>query len=203
VSEPDSQQRAAFLDAVCCIQFHSAGKTGMLLKILLTLRWEIHVPFEVDAEVRRGQHKTALAQWNRFTASDHVTVLNELTTSPTSDEAVMRVRRLFAQVRGTSLALAVATTKHRGEAAVIAYAREYQDSGRPVVVLIDDDAAATQAQVEYQLTVISMEDLLLLGHQIGVAELDTKAKVRQVYEKLEPFGGSLVSWEKCGLRGRL
>ena len=203
MSEPEGQQRAAFLDAVCCIQFHSAGKTRLLLKILLALRWEIHVPYEVDVEVRRGQPKTGLAQWNQFTASDHVEVLDQLDTNPTTDEAVQRVRRLFAQVRGTELALAVSTTKHRGEAAVIAYAREYQDSGRAVVVLIDDDAAATQAQVDYQLTVISMEDLLLLGHQIGVAELNTKMKVRQVYEKLEPFGGSLVSWEKCELRRRL
>ena len=127
--EPDRRQRAAFLDAVCCIQFHSAGKTNLLLKILLALEWEIHVPFEVDAEVRRGQPRTAMAQWSRFTASDYVKVLDQLDTNPTDDEAAQRVRRLFAQVRGTDLALAVSTAKHRGEAAVIAYAREYQDSG--------------------------------------------------------------------------
>ena len=50
---------------------------------------------------------------------------------------------------------------------------------------------------------ISMEDLLFLGNQIGVSELNTKTKVKGVYENLEPFGGSLVSWEKCGLRRRL
>ena len=72
-----------------------------------------------------------------------------------------------------------------------------------MVVLIDDDAAATQAQGEYELAVISMEDLLFLGNQIGVSELNTKTKVKGVYENLEPFGGSLVSWEKCGLRRRL
>lgn len=203
LSEPDGRQLAAFLDAVCCIQFHSAGKTGLLLKILLALNWEIHVPFEVDAEVRRGQARATLVQWNRFTASDHVKVLDQLDINPTSDAVALRVRRVFAQVRGTDLALAVSTSKHRGEAAVIAYARVYQDSGRAVVVLIDDDAAAAQAHDEYQLTVISMEDLLLLGHQSGVVELETKAKVKQVYEQLEPFGGSLVSWPKCELRNRL
>jgi hypothetical protein len=48
-----------------------------------------------------------------------------------------------------------------------------------------------------------MEDLLYYGYQLGIAELNTKAKVRAVYETLEPHGGSLVSWGQCDLRLRL
>lgn len=203
MSSPNAGQRAAFLDAVCCIQFHSAGKTGLLLKLLRSLEWEIHVPHEVDEEVRRGRTATALAQWNRLVANDAVTVLPRLDTAPTTDPDVQRVRQLFAEARGLALQLALTAQQHKGEAAVIAYARLFEEHSRAVVVLIDDHEAATQAADVFGLTVISMEDLLYYGYQLGIAELNTKAKVRAVYETLEPHGGSLVSWGQCDLRLRL
>lgn len=191
----------ALLDAVCCVQFCAASKHGLLLAILVRLNWEILVPGEVSNEVLDKAYKypTAKTPWKRFIANDRVRVLDPIDLERT-DQA--DVREVVARLRGTSEALALGKAKDLGEHVVVGYGVVLCDAGRRVFVLIDDQGAQDLA-AEADLEVVDMERLLLLGHKLGLPELETKAKVKAVYEQLRPYGGSLKPWNASWLKTQL
>jgi hypothetical protein len=194
-------QPVAVLDAVCCVQFCAARRHRLLLTLLVELGWEIYIPGEVDAEVRgkKRQYADLAESWQRFTVSDRVHVLDVIELSRPDQAAV---RDTVARLRGTTAALALGMRNHLGEHIVVGHATVLRDAGRDVTVLIDDGDAQQLAEDE-GLQVVDMESLLLFGHRRGLADLDTKVKVKRVYESLLPFGGSLVPWASCWLRTQL
>lgn len=191
----------ALLDAVCGVQFCAAGKHGLLLGILTRLNWEILVPAEVSEEVLGKQMKypSVAVPWRRFIAHDRVRVLEAITIDREDQAAV---RDNVARLRGTSAALALGTSKDLGEHVVIGHGIVLRDAGRRVFVLIDEQAGSDLADAE-NLATIDMERLLLLGYELRIDGLETKAKVKAVYTSLLPFGGSLVSWPQSRLRQEL
>jgi len=195
------QQPVAVLDAVCCVQFCAAKRHRLFLTLLVELGWQVLVPGEVDKEVRdkRFSYPDLADTWPRFTRSDRVQILDVIELHRPDQAAV---RNTVARLRGTSAALALKQSNHLGEHIVVGHARVMQDQGQDVSVLIDDGDAQDMAASE-GLDVVDMEHLLLFGHLQKVPDLDSRAKVRKVYEDLLPFGGSLVSWEKSWLRTQL
>ena len=85
---------------------------------------------------------------------------------------------------------------------VVGYGAVLSRRGREVVLLLDDGAGQELAAQE-DLDVIDMEQLLLLGHRLGVVGLTTKTNVRTVYDQLRPFGGSLGPWAGSRLKREL
>lgn len=196
-------QPAALLDAVCCIQFAAARKATLLLAILIKLNWEFIVPGEVHREVleKRRTYPQLEVGWRRLTASDRVTVLDAIPDATHPDRMTAEQRRVLAKVaelRGREVANAMQSRKHLGEAVVVGWGLELQQH-RQVYVLVDD-ADAQDMAADAGLDVVDMETLLEAGHKAQLPELQTRAKVREVYEQLRPYGGSLVPWNASRLK---
>lgn len=180
------------VDAVCCLYFCAAGKSSLLLNILVGLGMEILIPAEVEREVLGKRMGQVSNQWPRLRSSSRVQILDELMADETRADIVSSV----ARVRGTSARLALSTRRDLGEAVVIGHAKVLADAGHDVYVLIDDQGGQTLASNE-GLTVLTVEDLLIAAVQL---ELLPPEKLRKTYEDLIPFGSGLPTWNASDLK---
>lgn len=187
-----STRLISVVDAVCCVYFCAAGKSSLLLRILVELGMEILIPAEVEREVlgkRMGQIKD---QWPRLRSSSRVKILDELTATDVRVSAVANVARL----RGTSVQLALSARRDLGEAVVVGHAKVLADAGHEVYVVIDDQGGQTLASNE-GLTVLTVEDLLIAAVQLGLLPFE---RLRKTYEDLIPFGSGLPTWSASALK---
>lgn len=94
------------VDAVCCVYFCAAGKSSLLIKILVELGMEFLIPAEVEREVLSKHRGQTTDQWRRLRSSPRVRILAELT--PADDRAdvvaaVVLVRRMSVPIAALSL----------------------------------------------------------------------------------------------------
>jgi predicted nucleic acid-binding protein len=193
-SGDDAGRTISVVDAVCCVYFCAAGKSGLLVKILAELGMEILIPEEVEREVL-GKHRYGqqlAVHWRRLKASNKVTVLPELTFTDARADVVAAVVR----VRGMSVQLALTQRRDLGEAVVIGHAKVLADAGHEVLVVIDDRGGQILASTE-GLPVLTVEDLLLAAVQLHLVTAD---KLQATYESLLPFGSGLPTWAASELR---
>ena len=112
-------QKVSVVDAVCCVYFCAAGKSGLLIAILTGLGMEVLIPEEVvaEAETKRsyGQLATHLG---RLKASTTVKILPRLVREDERTAVLANV----ARVRGMSLGLSLSSRRDLGEAVVIGHA---------------------------------------------------------------------------------
>lgn len=182
----------SIVDAVCCVYFCAAGKSSLLVRILIELGMEILIPAEVEREVlgkRRGQVQD---HWPRLRNSSRVRILDELMVTDSRADVVAAV----ARVRGTSAHLALSTRRDLGEAVVIGHATVLAKAGHEVYVVIDDQGGQILASNE-GLTVVTVEDLLMAAAQLGLVPPD---RLRSTYEDLVPFGSGLPTWDASTLK---
>lgn len=180
------------VDAVCCVYFCAAGKSSLLLSILVDLGMEILIPAEVEREVLGKRWGQVRDQWPRLRSSPRVQILDELTATDTRTDVVANVARL----RGTSAQLALSTRRDLGEAVVIGHAKVLADAGHEVYVVIDDQGGQILASNE-GLTILAVEDLLMAAVQRGLLAPE---KLRKTYEDLIPFGSGLPTWNASTLK---
>ena len=137
-SSEEMGRKISVVDAVCCVYFCAAGKSGLLIGILKGLGMEILIPEEVttEAEGKRsyGQLATHL---RRLKASRTVQILPRLVLEDERTAILANV----ARVRGMSIGLALSSRTDLGEAVVIGHAMHLADAGHEVYVLIDDQGA--------------------------------------------------------------
>lgn len=194
-SEITSTRLISVVDAVCCVYFCAAGKSSLLLSILVELGMEILIPAEVEREVLGKRMGQVREQWPRLRSSSRVRVLDELSPTDSRANVVANVVRL----RGTSAHLALSTRRDLGEVVVIGHAKVLADAGHEVYVVIDDRGGQTLASNE-GLTVLTVEDLLFAAVQLGLVPSD---KLRRTYEDLIPFGSGLCTWDASALKQKL
>lgn len=151
------------VDAVCCVYFCAAGKSSLLIRILVELGMEILIPAEVEREVLRKRMGQVRDQWPRLRSSSRVQILDELTPTDIRSDVVAAVARL----RGTSVQLAMSVSRDLGEAVVIGHAKVLADAGHEVYVIIDDQGGQTLATCE-GLTILTVEDLLIAALELGL-----------------------------------
>ena len=127
----ETGRKLSIVDAVCCVYFCAAGKSGLLVAILTGLGMEILIPEEVVAEARNkknyGQLPTHL---QRLQASTKVKILPRLVLEDERSAILANV----ARVRGMSVDLALSSRADLGEAVVIGHARHLADCGHEVYV---------------------------------------------------------------------
>jgi hypothetical protein len=186
-------RKVSVVDAVCCVYFCAAGKSGLLIAILTGLGMEVLIPDEVvaEAETKRsyGQLATHLG---RMKASTTVKILPRLVLEDERTAVLANV----ARVRGMSLGLSLSSRRDLGEAVVIGHAKHLADSGHEVYVLIDDQGGQVLASGE-GLDIITVEMLLLAGVRLGLVPV---GKLRSTYESLRPFGAGLPTWKASTLK---
>jgi hypothetical protein len=189
----ETGRKLSIVDAVCCVYFCAAGKSGLLVAILTGLGMEILIPEEVVAEARNkkiyGQLSTHI---QRLQASTKVKILPRLVLEDERSAVLANVSR----VRGMSVDLALSSRADLGEAVVIGHAKHLADSGHEVYVLIDDQGGQVLASGE-GLGIITVEMLLLAGVQLGLLPA---GKLKSTYESLRPFGAGLPSWKAGTLK---
>lgn len=182
------------VDAVCCVYFCAAGRSSLLLKILVGLGMEILVPAEVEREVL-GKHLGQTADhWRRLRSSPRVRILDELTAVDPRADVVATVVRL----RRMSVQLALSTRRDLGEAVVIGHAKVLADAGHEVYVVVDDQGGQRLATNE-GLTVLTVEDLLIAALALGLVHPE---KLRRTYEEMIPFGCGLPTWDASTMKHR-
>jgi predicted nucleic acid-binding protein len=191
-SEAASTRLISVVDAVCCVHFCAAGKSSLLLKILVGLDMEILIPAEVEREVLGKRMGQVQDQWPRLRSSPRVQILDELTPTDVRAEVVANVARL----RGTSTHLALSTRRDLGEAIVIGHAKALADAGHDVYVVIDDQGGQTLASNE-GLTILTVEDLLIAAVRLGLLPPE---RLRKTYEDLIPFGSGLPTWDASTMK---
>ncbi|HEX3781909.1 MAG TPA: hypothetical protein VHX38_19770 [Pseudonocardiaceae bacterium] len=187
-----SARLISVVDAVCCVYFCAAGKSSLLLRVLLGLGMEILIPAEVEREVLGKCLGRTADQWPRLRASSRVRILDELTPTDARDGVVENVARL----RGMSVQLALSARRDLGEAIVIGHATVLAAAGHEVYVIIDDQGGQILASNE-GLTVLTVEDLLIAALRLGLLP---PAKLRRTYEDLLPFGSGLPTWDASDLK---
>jgi predicted nucleic acid-binding protein len=180
------------VDAVCCVHFCAAGKSSLLLKILVELDMEILIPAEVEREVLAKPLGQLKDQWRRLQSSSRVQILDELTVA----DARTSVVEIVARLRGMSAQLALSERRDLGEAVVIGHAKVLADAGHEVYVVIDDQGGQILASDE-GLTVLTIEDLLIAAVHLGLLPSE---RLRKTYEDLIPFGSGLPTWEASALK---
>lgn len=180
------------VDAVCCVYFCAAGKSSLLVRILVELGMEILIPAEVEREVLRKRMGQVRDQWPRLRSSSRVQILDELTPADTRSDVVAAVARL----RGTSVQLAMSVSRDLGEAVVIGHAKILADAGHEVYVVIDDQGGQTLATCE-GLTILAVEDLLIAALELGLL---LPGRLRRTYEDLVPFGSGLPTWDASTMK---
>jgi hypothetical protein len=72
-----SARLISVVDAVCCVYFCAAGKSSLLLRVLVTLGMEILVPAEVEREVLAKRIGQVRDQWPRLRSSARVKILKQ------------------------------------------------------------------------------------------------------------------------------
>lgn len=187
-----STRRITVVDAVCCVYFCAAGKSALLIKILIGLDMEILIPAEVEREVLSKTQGQTKDHWPKMRASSHIQILDELTPTDTRASIVATV----ARVRGLTAQLALSTRRDLGEAVVIGHAKDLVDAGHEVYVVIDDQGGQTLAFNE-GLTILTVEDLLLAAAQLGIL---TATELRKTYEAFIPYGSGLPTWNASTLK---
>jgi hypothetical protein len=180
------------VDAVCCVYFCAAGKSGLLISILTELGMEILIPAEVEREVLRKQIGQVQAHWPRLRASQRVQILDDLTITDARPDVVATV----ARIRGTSAELALSVSRDLGEAVVIGHAKVLADAGHEVYVVIDDQGGQALASAEH-LEILTVEDLLIAALHFDLLAPD---QLRKTYEALIPFGSGLPTWNASRLK---
>jgi hypothetical protein len=184
----------SIVDAVCCVYFCAAGKSALLISILVELGMEILIPAEVEREVLRKRAGQVPDQWRRLRSSQRVKILEELAPLDGRADVVATV----ARVRGTSAQLALAMSRDLGEAVVIGHAKVLADAGHEVYVIIDDQGGQVLASCE-GLSILTVEDLLIAALDLGLLPPE---KLRRTYEDLIPFGSGLPTWDASTLKRR-
>jgi predicted nucleic acid-binding protein len=191
-SQTASTRLISVVDAVCCVYFCAAGKSSLLVRILVELGMEILIPAEVEREVLSKRQGQVQDHWPRLRSSSRVRILEELTLIDSRADVVAAV----ARVRGASAHLALSTRRDLGEAVVIGHATVLAAEGHDVYVVIDDQGGQTLATNE-GLTVLTVEDLLMAAVQLGLVGSD---RLRRTYEDLIPFGSGLPTWQASTLK---
>jgi hypothetical protein len=189
---PSPVRLITVVDAVCCVYFCAAGKSGLLISILAELGMEILIPAEVEREVLRKKIGQVQAHWPKLRAFQRVKILDELTATDARADVVATV----ARVRGASAQLALSTNRDLGEAVVIGHAKVLADAGHEVYVVIDDQGGQALASAE-QLILLTVEDLLIAALDLGLLAPD---QLRKTYEALIPFGSGLPTWDASTLK---
>ena len=188
-----TDRKFSVVDAVCCVYFCAAAKSGLLIAVLTRLDMEILIPEEVATEAGQKKSFEHLAtHLARLKASTRVKILPRLVLEDERTDVLANV----ARVRGMSQALAISSRRDLGEAVVIGHAKHLADSGHHVYVLIDDQGGQVLASAE-GLEIITVEMLLLAAVKL---ELLPVGKLQSTYESLRPFGSGLPTWKASTLK---
>jgi hypothetical protein len=128
-------RRISVVDAVCCVYFCAAGKSGLFISILSRLGLEILIPEEVEREVLGKRSYGQLSvHWRRMKASDRVQILPLLTVDDRRADVVACV----ARVRDTSVTLALSARKDLGEAVVVGHAQALSGGEYLATLVVDE-----------------------------------------------------------------
>ena len=205
------------LDAVCVIYFAASGQTNLLVDIIRAAGYRIFLPAEVLDEVKV---KARRQKWNVNGLDAHIgagpdsriVVIDKITAEDSEAFTLLAQVRLrhpnapktpasapFAATARAAGASARHADEDLGECVVVTHAVLAARRNLDVVVSIDDLKGQNLAD-GHNLTFFTVEDAISAGVEHEV--LDTLG-ARRAYEKMIPFGSSLVTWDASELKPRL
>ena len=192
---PDGQgDQLCVLDAVVCVHFAGANLASVLTRALASVQLTLLVPQEVCDEVRRKDAKyPGLARrWAALERSRFIQVLPKLEL----DTAPVRVIDVLEEIRDLDFEQALLDSRDLGEHVVIAHGVYLKEQGFSVALLIDDHGGQRTAQ-RWEMTILTMEDVLTLAIHAGCfTALDD---LRRAYRKLQEYGSGLPDFRHTAL----